>query len=307
MGCRLDWAGCSTFRLRVRDSVVFLDAYLERVPDAERSGFEIDQVARADWMLIGHSHFDHLWGADQIALKTGASVIGSYETVRILSDLGVPDAQLLPVAGGERIQLATDLTVAVFPSLHSCVWSHTKMPSADECLFGDLGVLWHEREARLSSLTPYLRGLPAQVVEHLRRCHSGERGDGGALLFLIDTGDGTLLFQDSSGAWTSMLAQIRPDVAILAAAGRANQDGEPMQGRLADFIAYEAALLRPKKVILCHHDDWLPGFSTPTDLAPIREAVHLAAPGSELVDIGYMSGYELFDRNPRVDVEVMFK
>ena len=40
----LDWAGCATFRLTVDDVVVFLDAYLDRVPDAAQSGFTVDAV-----------------------------------------------------------------------------------------------------------------------------------------------------------------------------------------------------------------------------------------------------------------------
>ena len=30
----LDWLGCATFRLTVDDLVIFLDAYIDRVPSA---------------------------------------------------------------------------------------------------------------------------------------------------------------------------------------------------------------------------------------------------------------------------------
>ena len=46
------------------------------------------------------------------------------------------------------------------------------------------------------------------------------------------------------------MRDLRPDVAILAAAGRGNIDGEPIQGSLAEFMAREADLLRPRRVIL---------------------------------------------------------
>lgn len=39
----------------------------------------------------------------------------------------------------------------------------------------------------------------------------------------------------------------------------------------------------------------LPGFSVPTRIAPIREAMARAVPRTELVELGYLSGYPLFE------------
>jgi hypothetical protein len=83
-------------------------------------------------------------------------------------------------------------------------------------------------------------------------------------------------------------------VAIVAAAGRGNIDGEPVQGSLAEFVAGEIKLLQPQRVILGHHDDWLPGLTVPTNTAPIRAAVADVAPETELVEMGYRSGYPVF-------------
>jgi hypothetical protein len=91
-----------------------------------------------------------------------------------------------------------------------------------------------------------------------------------------------------------VLRGLAPDVAIIAAAGRGNVDGEPIQGSLADFVARQTALVRARRVILSHHDDWMPGFSVATDLGPIRAAMAQLAPESELVELDYVSGYELF-------------
>jgi L-ascorbate metabolism protein UlaG (beta-lactamase superfamily) len=93
------------------------------VPDAAQSGLAVDDVDRADFILVGHSHFDHLWGAERIAPRTGATVVGSYETIRLMAEHGVPESQLQPVSGGERIRLSDDVVVSVYPSLHSCVWT----------------------------------------------------------------------------------------------------------------------------------------------------------------------------------------
>jgi L-ascorbate metabolism protein UlaG (beta-lactamase superfamily) len=75
----LDWLGVSSFRLMIGDLVIFLDAYIDRVPAAPPVGITTADVERADYVLIGYSHFDHLWGAERIAARTGATIVGSYD------------------------------------------------------------------------------------------------------------------------------------------------------------------------------------------------------------------------------------
>ncbi len=293
----LDWYGCATFRLTLPgDTVVFLDAYIDRVPSAAgpRPPQRADDVDRADWIVIGHSHFDHLWGAERIAKRTGATIIGSYETVRVMESEGVPMRQLMPVGGGERVRLTDDVTVSVYPSLHSCVWSHRGMAPAGEVCLGDLGLTHQERLARFGELAGYLAGLGSETTEHLGASDQHPRGDGGALVYVFETPEGSVLYQDTSGHWSSILHDLRPDVAILAAAGRGNTDGEPVQGSLASFVAHQAWLLRPRRVLLSHHDDWLPGFSTATDTGVIRDELARQLPRCELAETGYLEGYEVF-------------
>ena len=301
---RLDWFGCATFRLTLPvpgpngtdDTVVFLDAYLDRVDGAAgpQPPVRPEDIDRCDWIVVGHSHFDHLWGAERIVERTGATVIGSHETVRVLEAAGVPLDRLLPVAGGERIRLAPGVDCCVYPSLHSCVWSHLGMPAADEVCLGDLFVTQQERHERFGELARWIGGLGEDTLVHLRADGQQPRGDGHTLLFMFETPEGSLLFQDTSGHWSGIVRDLRPDVAIVAAAGRGNVDGEPVQGSLADFVARQTSLLAPRRVILSHHDDWLPGFSIATDVAPIRSALGRWAPRTELVEIGYADGSAVF-------------
>ena len=294
MRVTLDWLGCATFRLTIGGLVVFLDAYLDRVPSAPPIGLTVDDIDRADWIVVGHSHFDHVYGAERIAKRTGATIVGSYETVRIMEAQGVPEAQLVSVAGGETVRLGEHVVVKVLPSQHSCVWSHRGMADADEVCLGDLGVTFQEQRQRMHELFGWLETLGPEVLDHLSASAQGARGDGGALVYLFETPEGSLLYQDTSGCWTGMLAGLRPDVAILAAAGRGNLDGEPVQGSLAQFLAREVELLRPRRVVLGHHDDWLPGFSRAIDVAPIRAELRRVAPATELLEMGYRAAVDLF-------------
>ncbi len=298
MTTTLDWYGCATYRMRTAGLTMFLDAYIDRMQGAEGptdddgQPLTADVVDQCDWVVIGHSHFDHLYGAERIMANTSATLIGSYETVRVMEQAGVPLNRMICVGGGETIDLGNGATVAVYPSQHSCVWSHAAMEGPGEVCLGDLGVTWQEQRVRFEALTKHLAGLGDAATDHLRASAPGhsERGDGGALVFFFETPDGTVLFQDTSGHWSGVLRDLRPDVALLGAAGRGNIDGQPIQGSLAQFVARQADLLRPAKVVLTHHDNWMPGFSAPTDVAPIREELARTVPRTELIELDYLDG-----------------
>jgi L-ascorbate metabolism protein UlaG (beta-lactamase superfamily) len=297
MGSTLDWYGCATFAMRTAGLTVFLDAYVDRAANAAgpQPRVAADDIDECDWIVVGHSHFDHLYGAERIAARTGARIVGSYETVRIMEQAGVPLDQMICLAGGETVALSDDVRVTAYPSQHSCVWSQRQMRQADEVCLGDLGVTWQEQRARFADLVTHFGSgaLPPESLHHLIGAQQGDRGDGGALVYLFETPDGTLFYQDTSGHWSGILANLRPDVAIVAAAGRANVDGQPIQGSLAHFVGREVALLGARRVVLSHHDDWLPGFSVATDTTPIRDELARAAPGTELVELGYLDGTEV--------------
>lgn len=85
---------------------IFLDTWLDR-PSVFPKYLDVADVTEADYIFISHAHFDHLPGADRIAIQTGAIVVANCEAINLLRLAGVPDEQLVPVAGGERIPLFT--------------------------------------------------------------------------------------------------------------------------------------------------------------------------------------------------------
>jgi L-ascorbate metabolism protein UlaG (beta-lactamase superfamily) len=264
---------------------------MDRAPGAPDVGMASDRVTQADFALIGHAHWDHLAGADVIAKARGTTVIGSHESARVLMERGVASTQLWRAQGGEHFRLSDDVTVRVFPSLHSCIWSRAARPGVE--VTGDLGVTEDEREARLAANRE--RAAARGGGERLRPEWAHSDSIGGALDFLIDTPDGTVFFQDSMGYWTGIYSNLpgltgdepRIDLAILAAAGRGNIDGEPIQGSVEQFIARECELLRPRQVILSHHDNFAGAEGAPdiTDLTPVHEALARVSPRPEVVTV----------------------
>ena len=184
MAVTLDWLGCATFRLQVDDFVIFLDGYIDRVPSAPPVGISAAEVDRADAILVGHAHFDHIAGVEVIARNTGARVVCS--------------------TGG-----------------------------ADSVATGHLGLTEDDRAA-VRAENPLGGSAPdpellAQMQQHIASSlHSDHTG--GALAYLIETPYGSIFYHDTSGCWTGVVRDLRPDFAIVAMAGRANIDGEPIQG-----------------------------------------------------------------------------
>lgn len=297
MTVTLDWFGCMTYRLNIDGLVVFLDTFMDRISSAPDVGATSADITEADFVIIGHSHMDHIAGADVIAKNTGARVIGSHETARVLTEAGVPSKQLLPSAGGELHRLNDDVTVRVFPSLHSCIWSTAEPPGVSAT--GDLGLTQGERAALAAAKRGTSSPLPPELAAELKELDTrriGSGSDGGALDYLIDTPDGTIFFQNSMGFWSGILAGIRADVAIIACAGRGNIDGQPIQGSVEEYVASVANTLAPRQLILGHHDNWAGALDSPdlTDVAPIRAELAQSAPWIKVLVPGYRDGTRLF-------------
>jgi L-ascorbate metabolism protein UlaG (beta-lactamase superfamily) len=289
----LAWFGVSTFRLRIGGTVVFLDAYLDRVSAAPPNGLGTADVDEAQAILIGHSHFDHLYGAQAISDRTGALIVGSHETVRLMAAAGVPSERRLPVAPGDLVELGPDVRARVLPSLHSCVWAGATPRE------GESQIPLRERQRRLTESNSRRYGSAgAEILEHIAaasvygrsassRAEERPRGDGGALGYLIETPAGRVYWADTSGYFTGIVHDLRPDVAILAAAGRGNVDGEPAPQALPEFLATQIELMRPGQVVLCHHDDWMPPVTRPGDVGAIRAAVADRTPDIDVHSLSY--------------------
>lgn len=299
MSITIDWLGVATFRLRIDDLVIFLDAYMDRVPAAPPVGMSARDVDRADCVLVGHSHFDHVAGAEVIARNTGARIIGSLETCRLMREQSVPDAQLLPAQGGERYRLTPDVTVRVFPSLHACTWCAAST-AFDEPLSGFRGLTEDERARTAGGLGTAIRSAFREDSDESRALRQhlatavGSLHTGGPLVYLIESPDATIFYQDTTGGWEGVVRELRADIAILAASSRPNADGEPFEGTLAQFIAQEASMLQARKVVVGHHDDWMPPVTKPMpDIAPLRAELARRARVATLVEMGYLEGVRL--------------
>ena len=140
----LRWLGTAGWEISDGTTVILIDPYISRIfgpqppgrtpfarpPGDTRPLYAWDDVAvpdvaaidshiqRADFILVTHTHYDHVLDVPHIALKTHATVIGTESTENVLRAYQVPEEQLITVRGGEDYEFGA-FSVKVIPSLHS--------------------------------------------------------------------------------------------------------------------------------------------------------------------------------------------
>lgn len=158
--------------------------------------------------------------------------------------------------------------------------------------------------AEMRDLLPYLRDRErnrysfydgGQLLFNFLLGHGGEgRGEGRGEGKGRDAGP-TLLWHGHLGCYEGIMKSItpRPDVAILAVAGRGNLDGRPFVGSAAEFATREVRWLgEPARVIWCLHDE-APIAPRRIDTAAATEMVERET-GSRVVGLKHVEVYKLF-------------
>ena len=293
MATTLEWFGTATFRVRDAGLDLFFDAYLDRLPGLDAVGLSTAEVDKAEYVFVSHAHFDHLYGADVVALRTGATVVSSPEAARCLRSRGVPEEQLLVVTGGETVRCGPTTRVRVLPALHSCLFAHSESSTSIPCL-GDLDVSAQDRAATVRGLFDIMGSVPPPVGPALVAMNEAcSHHDGGQLAYLLTTIGGSMLVSASAGYWRGIFDGLRPDVALLSLGGRPNVDGEPFQGSSAQYMLEQVQLLHPERVAFCHHDPLFPGLPG-VDIEPAAAALR-ALGASGYFEMEYATRLRLFD------------
>lgn len=229
----------------------------ELVPDTAA----IDaRIARADCILVSHSHFNHTLDVPHIARRTGALVVGSQSTLHLMRAAGVPPAQLIGAHGGEDFEFGS-FSLQVIPSLHSAL----------------LGKRYFDA-----------RVVPPDVCGP--RCH-GDDVEGGTFMYLVRLGGKSILWSGSMNYIEREVEGLRADAAVIAA-GRQRLEIRDYTGRLLRATGF------PPVVFANHWDEQSLPFGAPQD-ERLREAevfaaeVRAAAPGTRVVIPGHFERHVL--------------
>lgn len=217
----LTYLGVAGWQLDAGDVTVLVDPYFSRpkldgpvVSDA--AAIAARAPKRADLIVVGHSHVDHLLDAPAVALATGAQLLGSASTARFARASGLAEDRIIPVRGGEDYQMR-GFSVRVIPSLHSAL--------------DDKHTLGEPMDTTLT--------VPMKFVDF---------AEGGTFAYLVRVAGHQVLFLGTANFIERELEGLRPDVAVVATGLR--QEIFNYTCRLM------RALGQPPLVIANHFDDW---------------------------------------------------
>lgn len=271
-GLQMKYFGAAGWEISDGKVVVLIDPYISRLkytdrghPDDDRPAFArediavsdaalIDQIiTRADFILVHHSHFDHLGDVPYIAAKTGAKVIGTETTITILRAYGIPDEQLYAVGGGEDYQFE-NFSVRVVPSIHSAL---------DDKHYFD--TRRYDRNSKLEA--------PLRINQFI---------EGGSLTFLARFDHHSVLTMGSMNFVERELEGLNPDVLLAG-----------VNGSRLGLYKYDERLVKvagnPSVIIPTHWDNFSVPYSFSQEsgvrdkIGPFIDAVAAISPESRVV------------------------
>lgn len=237
---------------------------------------------KIDYILTGHSNFDHSPDAPLLAKLTGATIIGSQTTCYQAYAEGLPASQCLIVNGGEILPLSKTLTVYVAHINHSGDSTAPDLHGAVEL-------------TRIPDVRPQSTagGLRWGILEDMPNGGGGraflfkqDRRNGQSLTWTYqDTGSPTdfdepIKVTDPQGRPLATYSSAKDNLAeAVKAAGVPGVDLMIASPSSADLLRKEMDILHPKSFLPTHWDGlWAPFFAgMPIPYCPSTELTQLLA------------------------------
>jgi len=111
----LEWFGWSFYRFTSpTGKVILTNPFITGNPDA---AVKLEEIAKADLILVPNGHRDEIGDTVAVARKTGAKVVSPFELGTWFMSKGVPEAQVLRRNPGSRL-VWEGITIRVVGSVH---------------------------------------------------------------------------------------------------------------------------------------------------------------------------------------------
>jgi L-ascorbate metabolism protein UlaG (beta-lactamase superfamily) len=239
---RARFMGVTTILLDDGKTALLTDGFFSRPPlgriivrrlvsDARRidAALEAAQVDRLAAVLVAHAHYDHAMDCAEVAIRTGALLVGSESVANIGRGAGIPENRLHVVGGGDTCPFDR-FNVTIYRTIHS--------PDPKFC---------GEIDEPLSQ--------PARVRDYR---------EGGCLAFLVEHDGHKVLIHPSANMLSGMYVGVSADVVFLAI-GMLSKEGHAFFERYWREVVVETGA---RLVIPVHWDDFRISLDEPLQPMP---------------------------------------
>jgi L-ascorbate metabolism protein UlaG (beta-lactamase superfamily) len=235
-GVEVRWLGVAGFALSHEGTTILIDPYVTRLGlgDLVRRRVvgadlaAIDRfVPRADAVLVGHTHFDHALDVPAIARRDGCDVYGGTSARHLLGLHGMAD-RAVEVQPHRTYEIGP-FEVTFVPSLHAKLALGLAVPNGGELTCD-----------HVDGLTPQ-----AYCCGQVWGIH-------------ISVGGATIYHQGSANLVEEEIRHRDVDVFLCGIAGRQFTEA---------YTARIIGRLRPRTVVISHHDDFFRAIEGPPALA----------------------------------------
>jgi len=288
---RITYLGTAGWEISDGETVILIDPYLSRIrrnysensldstfPGDTRTpvgpnDFVIPDtvaikkyISTANYILVHHSHRDHIMDVPYIALKTGAGIIGTESTANFAEAYGIPAEKIITVKGGEDYDFGT-FSLKVMTSLHSPLF---------------------EKQHYDSRIFPKGKKPPFRITDFV---------EGNCLAFLIRFRGHEILTSGSMNYIEKELQGLHPDIAIVGAAA-SRKEIYNYEERLMSILNY------PAIVLPTHWDDFTLPFASSQEekikeLDSFTKEINRVSPGTTVIIPKYFEPINIPPKNKR--------
>ncbi len=233
----IEWLANAGFRFEHKGKILMIDPFVTR-PGMLRTllmklpinkALCAELFPRADYLIAGHSHYDHLQDIPEIAVKTGAEVYGSQSTANVCLGYGIAKEKLRVVEFWKKTQIGP-FTATFIPSPHG------------KALMGRVPV-----PGTIDGIPSY----PMKMTDYKL---------GQVFSIILEIGKLRILETNSADLIDAEIEKVgKVDILLLCLAGRA---------KTPDYVKRLVTPLKPSIVIPHHYDNFFSGFNKPMRPVP---------------------------------------